>query len=60
MSEGIYFLAELSGAGEAAVFPINTLENATAAIHTHATKPLGSGKKGDTSQMAWVHWQGRF
>ena len=52
MAKGIYFLAELPGAEMTAVSLIESSENATAAMHTHAAKPLGGGKKGDASQMA--------
>ena len=50
----------MHGAGYAIVGPMNVRENPMAAMHTHATKPLGSGKEGNASQMARVHWRESF
>ena len=60
MPEGVYFLAKLAGTREAAVCPMNTLGSTMVPMRTRAVKSSEGGKKGDASQMVWVHWRGNF
>ena len=60
MSEGVYSPAELASTKVTAISLMELSENATVATRTHAAKPLGSGKKSDSGQMAWVHWHGNL
>lgn len=55
-AKGVDFLAGLTSSWNGAIGPMDMPENPVLPTHTHAAKPLGCGKEGGASRMAWLHW----